>query len=176
MPSFAFVSARYAADAEADFLRISASQEDLLARAPFITFDPEEEEEEAEVSSTPPLTHQAPQRQGEEGIAMCSMPFTQPPSPSPAPSPPLGSPSRERFPSLGDSESEAGHLKAAEGGLHEEGERSQAQDSDAELQQPSPSPSPEVDPLARAVLVTPTTPSAFTSDEDILELARSRDI
>ncbi|PWZ44189.1 hypothetical protein Zm00014a_017283 [Zea mays] len=175
MPSFAFVSARYAADAEADFLRISASQEDLLARAPFITFNPEEdEEEEAEVSSTPPLTHQAPQRQGEEGIAMCSMPFTQPPSPSPAPSPPLGSPSRERFPSLGDSESEAGHLKAAEEGLHEEGERSQAQDSDAELQQPSPS--PEVDPLARAVLVTPTTPSAFTSDEDILELARSRDI
>ncbi|WVZ78250.1 hypothetical protein U9M48_025993 [Paspalum notatum var. saurae] len=71
---------------------ISTSQEDLLAGTPFLSGGGEEPEE---VFSTPPLTH-APQsqgqgeEQGEDDITMCTLPFTQPPSPS---SPP---PSSER--------------------------------------------------------------------------------
>ncbi|CAN6166793.1 unnamed protein product [Urochloa humidicola] len=72
---------------------ISASQEDLLARAPFLGGGGGEEE--AEVFSTPPLTQgqqsQQSQQQGqgeeeeEDAITMCSLPFTHP-SPSSPPS------------------------------------------------------------------------------------------
>ncbi|KAJ1253490.1 hypothetical protein BS78_K249700 [Paspalum vaginatum] len=80
---------------EMDCGDITSSQEELLARAPFLGGGGEEEE--PEVFSTPPLTHGHHQGQGDEGgddkegdvITMCSLPFTQTQTqPSPSPSPP----------------------------------------------------------------------------------------
>ena len=155
---------------EADCGHLSASQADLLARAHFLGGG-EEEEEEAEVFSTPPLTQQDPQRQGqsqrgqagegEDGITMCSVPFTQTqPSPSPSSSPP--SDSRERKP-----------LKPR---ICTRKVRGGATPTPTPTPTPSPSPSPELDPLVRIVLMIPIAPLPTTGHEDILELARSRGI
>ncbi|XP_066364360.1 uncharacterized protein [Miscanthus floridulus] len=152
---------------EADCGHISASQADLLARAHFLGGCGEEEEEEAEVFSTPPLTQQDPQRQGqsqrgqagegEDGITMCSMPFTQtqPSSPSSA-----SSDSRPRKPRICTRKVRAGaKIWTA-----------------TATPTPTPSPRPELDPLVRSVLMVPTAPLPTTGHKDILELARSRGI
>ncbi|CAD6238778.1 unnamed protein product [Miscanthus lutarioriparius] len=159
-------------EAEADCGHISASQADLLALAHFLGGGGGAvEEEEAEVFSTPPLTQQDPQRQGqsqrgqagegEDGITMCSVPFTQTqPSPSPSSSPP--SDSRERKP-----------LKPR---ICTRKVRGGATPTPTPTPTPSPSPSPELDPLVRIVLMIPIAPLPTTGHEDILELARSRGI
>ncbi|KAL6636721.1 hypothetical protein ACP70R_024293 [Stipagrostis hirtigluma subsp. patula] len=72
---------------------ISASQEDLLARSSFLGGGGDTAEEEAEVFSTPPLTHQDQPQQGqgqgeeeeEDAITMCTLPSTQPSPPPPPP-------------------------------------------------------------------------------------------
>ncbi|XP_066385675.1 uncharacterized protein [Miscanthus floridulus] len=154
---------------EADCGHISASQADLLARAHFLgVCGCGEEEEEAEVFSTPPLTQQDPQRQGqsqrgqagegEDGIAMCSMPFTQTQPSSPSSASSSSSDSRPRKPRICTRKVRA----------------------DAKIwtatATPTPSPSPELDPLVRSVLMVPTAPLPTTGHKDILELARSRGI
>ncbi|KAF8648019.1 hypothetical protein HU200_065054 [Digitaria exilis] len=146
---------------------ISASQEDLLARAPFLGGGGGGEED-AEVFSTPPLTQGQGEGEEEDVITMCSLPFTQP-SPLPA-SPPLTSPedkedqaeSRPRKPRVCTRKVRGARIRTPT---------------------PSPSPSPDkrststssiVDPLYRAVLMIPTTPAPPT--EDLLTLARNRGI
>ena len=157
---------------EADCGHISASQADLLARAHFLGgCGCGEEEEEAEVFSTPPLTQQDPQRQGqsqrgqagegEDGIAMCSMPFTQTQPSSPSSASSSSSDSRERKPR----KPRICTRKVRAGAKIR-----------TPTPTPSPSPSPELDPLVRLVLMIPTAPLPTTGHEDILELARSRGI
>jgi len=155
---------------EADCGHLSASQADLLARAHFLGGG-EEEEEEAEVFSTPPLTQQDPQRQGqsqrgqagegEDGIAMCSMPFTQTQPSSPSSASSSSSDSRERKPR----KPRICTRKVRAGAKIW-----------TPTATPTPSPSPELDPLVRSVLMVPTAPLPTTGHEDILELARSRGI
>ncbi|CAD6334978.1 unnamed protein product [Miscanthus lutarioriparius] len=159
---------------EADCGHLSASQADLLARAHFLGGG--EEEEEAEVFSTPPLTQQDPQRQGqsqrgqagegEDGIAMCSMPFTQtqPSSPSSASSSSSDSLERKR-------------RKPRKPRICTRKVRAGAKIwTPTATPTPTPSPSPELDPLVRSVLMVPTAPLPTTGHKDILELARSRGI
>lgn len=133
---------------------ISASQEGLLARAPFLGGGVEE----PEVFSTPPLTHP----QEEDVVTMCSVPFTQP-SPSPAPSSPDSEelrPSKPRKPRV--------CTRKVRG---------------ARIRTPTPSPEPPrpssgggaVDPLYKALLMIPAAPPAAVN-EDILVLARKRGI
>ena len=152
---------------------ISASQTDLLARAHFLGGGGAVEEE-AEVFSTPPLTQQDPQRQGqsqrgqagegEDGIAMCSMPFTQtqPSSPSSASSSSSDSLERKR-------------RKPRKPRICTRKVRAGAKIW-TPTATPTPSPSPELDPLVRSVLMVPTAPLPTTGHKDILELARSRGI
>ncbi|CAN6217480.1 unnamed protein product [Urochloa humidicola] len=160
---------------------ISASQEDLLARAPFLGGGGGGEEE-AEVFSTPPLTQgqqsQQSQQQGqgveeeEDAITMCSLPFTHP-----SPSSPSSIPSPE------DNEDQALTLsKPRKPRICTRKVRG------ARIRTPTPSPSrsPDnrntttsssiVDPLYRAVLMIPTTPAPPTAAEDLLALARNRGI
>ncbi|KAF8688748.1 hypothetical protein HU200_042227 [Digitaria exilis] len=148
---------------------ISASQEDLLARAPFLGGGGGGEED-AEVFSTPPLTQGQGEGEEEDVITMCSLPFTQP-SPLPA-SPSLTSPedkedqaeSRPRKPRVCTRKVRGARIRTPT---------------------PSPSPSPDKrststssigDPLYRAVLMIPTTPAPPTAAEDLLTLARNRGI
>ncbi|CAL5064641.1 unnamed protein product [Urochloa decumbens] len=163
---------------------ISASQEDVLARAPFLGGGGGEGgEEEAEVFSTPPLTQgqqsQQSQQQGqgvqeeeEDAITMCSLPFTHP-----SPSSPSSIPSSE------DNEDQALTVsKPRKPRVCTRKVRG------ARIRTPTPSPnhSPEhrststssstVDPLYRAVLMIPTAPAPPTAAEDLLALARSRGI
>ncbi|TKW08285.1 hypothetical protein SEVIR_6G019700v4 [Setaria viridis] len=156
---------------------ISASQEDLLARAPFLGGGGGEEE--AEVFSTPPLTQgqQSQQDQGvqeeeEDAITMCSLPFTQP------------SPSSPFVPSSEDKEDQALVVsKPRKPRVCTRKVRG------ARIRTPTPSPnqSPDnrststntssiVDPLYRAVLMIPTNPAPPTAAEDLLALARNRGI
>ncbi|KAG2643159.1 uncharacterized protein LOC120678242 [Panicum virgatum] len=155
---------------------ISASQEDLLARAPFLGGGggEEEEEEEAEVFSTPPLT-QDQQGQGveeeEDAITMCTLPFTQP------------SPSSPSIPSSEDKEDQ--ELSISKPRKPRVCTR-KVRGARIRTPTPSPSPSPDnrgtsstgsiVDPLYRAVLMVPTTPAPPTAAEDLLALARNRGI
>ncbi|CAD6207734.1 unnamed protein product [Miscanthus lutarioriparius] len=164
LPTFFRVGASASAR-DADCADLSASQANLLARPHCIGGGVEEEE--AEVFSTPPLTQQDPQRQcqsqrgqageGEDSIAMCSMPFTQT---QPSSSSSASSDSRERKPRVCMRKVRAG----------------------AKIWTPTlpptqtPSPSPELGPLVRIVLMIPTAPLPTTGHEDILELARSRGI
>lgn len=158
---------------------ISASQEDLLARAPFLGGGGGgEEEEEHEVFSTPPLTQgqQSQRSQGvaeeeEDAITMCSLPFTQ------------TSPSTPSVPSSEDREDQALAVsKPRKPRVCTRKVRG------ARIRTPTPSPnqSPDnrstststssiVDPLYRAVLMIPTTPPP-TAAEDLLALARNRGI
>jgi len=153
---------------------ISASQEDLLARAPFLGGGGGEEE--AEVFSTPPLT-QDQQGQGveeeEDVITMCSLPFTQ------------HSPSSHSIPS---SESEDMEDQALSVSKPRKPRVCTRKVRGARIRTPTPSPSPSpdnrgtsstgsiVDPLYRAVLMVPTTPAPPTAAEDLLALARNRGI
>ncbi|PUZ70539.1 hypothetical protein GQ55_2G240000 [Panicum hallii var. hallii] len=157
---------------------ISASQEDLLARAPFLGGGGGGEEE-AEVFSTPPLTQgqqsqQSQQDQGveeeEDAITMCSLPFTQP------------SPSSPYIPSSEDKEDQA--LSVSKPRKPRVCTR-KVRGVRIRTPTPSPSPSPDnrgtstgsiVDPLYRAVLMIPTTPAPPTAAEDLLVLARNRGI
>lgn len=178
MASSAYAAWDAAEEADID---ASASQEELIGRARFISRDNEEdgegegegeEEEEVEVFSTPPLTHQDPQSQGEEVIVMCSIPFTQPdptppPAPAPAPSPPSDSKSRRP---------ERVKLKPRKKVCKRKSVCKRKVRRANKIRSPTPSRSPELDPLARAVLMIPTAPSTITGGEDILELARSRGI
>lgn len=180
MASSAYAAWDAAEEADID---ASASQEELIVRARFISRDNEEdgegegegeEEEEVEVFSTPPLTHQDPQSPGEEVIAMCSIPFTQPdptpppaPAPAPAPSPPSDSKSRRP---------ERVKLKPRKKVCKRKRVCKRKVRRANKIRSPTPSRSPELDPLARAVLMIPTPPSTITGGEDILELARSRGI
>lgn len=179
MASSAYAAWDAAEEADID---ASASQEELIGRARFISRDNEEEgegegeeeEEEVEVFSTPPLTHQDPQSQGEEVIVMCSIPFTQPdptpppaPAPAPAPSPPSDSKSRRP---------ERVKLKPRKKVCKRKRVCKRKVRRANKIRSPTPSRSPELDPLARAVLMIPTAPSTITGGEDILEVARSRGI
>jgi len=174
----------------ADCDHLSASQKDILARAHCIGTGGgvEEEEEEAEVISTPPLTLQHPLRQGqsqqgqagegEDGVAMCSMPFAQthPSSPSSA-----SSDSRQRKPRkprkptrkvrAGTKIWPPTPTATATPTL------APAATATATATPPATataSPSPELDPLVRMVLMVPTAPLPPTGYKNILELARSR--
>ncbi|CAL5088575.1 unnamed protein product [Urochloa decumbens] len=162
---------------------ISASQEDVLARAPFLGGGGEGEEEEAEVFSTPPLTQgqqsQQSQQQGqgveeeeEDAITMCSLPFTHP-SPSSPSSIPSSEDNEDRALAVSKPRKPRVCTRKVRG---------------ARIRTPTPSPnhSPEhrststssstVDPLYRAVLMIPTAPAPPTAAEDLLALARSRGI
>jgi hypothetical protein len=136
---------------------ISASQEDLLARASFLGGDGGGEEE-AEMFSTPPTqVQQTQQGQGEEeedAITMCTLPFS--------PSPSLSSPEHRG----------------------EEGEQADSLVKTKEPRKPRICTSKvrgarirtrDVDPLYKAVLMIPTAP-APTFAGDILVLARQRGI
>jgi len=155
---------------------ISASQEDLLARAPFLGGGGGEEEEEAEVFSTPPLTQDQQGQQGqgveeeEDAITMCTLPFTQP------------SPSSPSIPSSEDKEDQ--ELSVSKPRKPRVCTR-KVRGARIRTPTPSPSPSPDnrgtstgsiVDPLYRAVLMIPTTPAPPTAAEDLLALARNRGI
>ncbi|OEL20601.1 hypothetical protein BAE44_0018381 [Dichanthelium oligosanthes] len=160
---------------------ISSSQEDLLARAPFLGGGGggDEEEEEAEVFSTPTLTQgqqsqQSQQDQGveeeEDAITMCSLPFTQP------------SPSSLSIPSSEDKEDQA--LAISKPRKPRVCTR-KVRGARIRTPTPSPSPSPDnrnsscssiVDPLYRAVVMIPTTPDPPTAAEDLLAIARNRGI
>ncbi|CAN6204322.1 unnamed protein product [Urochloa humidicola] len=158
---------------------ISASQEDLLARVPFLGGGGEEE---AEVFSTPPLTQgqqsQQSQQQGqgeeeeEDAITMCSLPFTHPSPPSPS-----------SIPSSEDKEDQALAVSKPR-----KPRMCTRKVRGARIRTPTPSPrhSPDnrststsssiVDPLYRAVLMIPTAPAPPTAAEDLLALARNRGI
>ncbi|TKW32922.1 hypothetical protein SEVIR_2G198500v4 [Setaria viridis] len=156
---------------------ISASQEDLLARAPFLGGGGGEEE--AEVFSTPPLTQgqqgqQSQQGQGvqeeeEDAITMCSLPFTQ------------------LSPSVPSSEDKEDQALAVSKPRKPRVCTRKVRGARIRTPTPSPNQSPDnrststntssiVDPLYRAVLMIPTNPAPPTAAEDLLALARNRGI
>ncbi|XP_039795028.1 uncharacterized protein LOC120660529 [Panicum virgatum] len=170
---------RLVKEVEDDCGDISASQEVLLARVPFLGGG---EEEEAEVFSTPPLTQGQQSQQSQQGqggveeeedvITMCSLPFPQ------------HSPSSHSIPS---SESEDMEDQALSVSKPRKPRVCTRKVRGARIRTPTPSPSPSpdnrgtstgsiVDPLYRAVLMIPTTPAPPTAAEDLLALARNRGI